>query len=118
MRPTFDTPVVGSMFTRLLACRPASSAGWPAARPACRGRRSRTAGIRDPYGRRSHRELPLTSRDAFSEPGEDGERWIVVDYKTDARPGSHVAYRAQVQIDARVLARATGRPVKGVLFVV
>ncbi len=55
---------------------------------------------------------------AFAEPGRGGERWIVVDYKTDPRPESHDAYRAQVLIYARALARATGRPVTGVLLAV
>jgi ATP-dependent exoDNAse (exonuclease V) beta subunit len=81
-------------------------------------------------GGRCYRELPLTGRDAggaymdgvadlaFAEPGRGGERWIVVDYKTDPRPESHDAYRAQVLIYARALARATGRPVTGVLLAV
>jgi ATP-dependent helicase/nuclease subunit A len=47
-----------------------------------------------------------------------GESWVVVDYKTDARPEAHDAYRAQVQIYARALAAATGRPVRGVLLAV
>jgi ATP-dependent helicase/nuclease subunit A len=79
---------------------------------------------------RCFRELPLTYRDpaggfvdgvadlAFAEPGDGGERWIVVDYKTDARPGSIDAYRAQVGLYADALARATGRPVTGVLLAV
>ena len=79
-------------------------------------------------GGRCYRELPLTGRDpggafvdgvadlAFAEPARGGERWIVVDYKTDARPESHDAYRAQVLIYARALARATGLPVTGVLL--
>jgi len=81
---------------------------------------------------RCHRELPLTCCDAtgafvdgvadlaFAEPDPErsSERWIVVDYKTDARPDSHDAYRAQVHIYARALARATGLPVTGVLLAV
>ena len=77
-----------------------------------------------------HRELPLTTRDArgafvdgvadlaFLEPTADGDRWVVVDYKTDAQPGANDAYRAQVRFYARALAAATGRPARGVLFVV
>ncbi|HTE49612.1 MAG TPA: UvrD-helicase domain-containing protein [Kofleriaceae bacterium] len=77
-----------------------------------------------------HRELPLTTCDptgafidgvadlAFTEPSAEGDRWIVVDYKTEARRGSHAAHAAQVRLYARALARATGQPATGVVLVV
>jgi ATP-dependent helicase/nuclease subunit A len=79
---------------------------------------------------RCFRELPLGYRDpsgpfvdgvadlAFCEGPAGGERWVVVDYKTDAHTGSSEAYRAQIHLYARALAHITGRPVTGILFAV
>ncbi|HWM86173.1 MAG TPA: UvrD-helicase domain-containing protein [Kofleriaceae bacterium] len=79
---------------------------------------------------RCHRELPLAFRSptgafvdgvadlAFAEPAEGGERWVVVDYKTDSRPGANDAYRAQVLLYAEALASATGQPATGILLAV
>lgn len=47
---------------------------------------------------------------------EDGS-WVVVDFKTDADPGSDLdVYRRQVTVYARALAFATGRSARGVLL--
>ena len=48
---------------------------------------------------------------------EESERWIVVDFKTDAEIGDRLdAYKRQVGIYADAIARATGRPAVGALF--
>jgi ATP-dependent exoDNAse (exonuclease V) beta subunit len=43
----------------------------------------------------------------------DGASWTVIDYKTDRRERRNVA---QVQIYALALQRATGLPVRGIVF--
>ena len=69
---------------------------------------------------RCRRELPVM----FSDAGdvcegvvdlafEDGERWIVVDFKTDRSPAaSEALYAHQVSLYAEAVARATGRMVE------
>lgn len=48
---------------------------------------------------------------------DDGEEWVVVDFKTDVEmAGAEAAYRRQVAIYAEAVARVTGRPTKGVLL--
>jgi ATP-dependent exoDNAse (exonuclease V) beta subunit len=43
--------------------------------------------------------------------------WVVVDFKTDAEiAGAEEAYRRQVALYAHAVARATGRPARGVLL--
>jgi ATP-dependent helicase/nuclease subunit A len=50
---------------------------------------------------------------AFRTP--DG--WVVVDFKTDADPGEALdAYRGQIRLYARAIARATGQPASGLLL--
>jgi ATP-dependent exoDNAse (exonuclease V) beta subunit len=47
----------------------------------------------------------------------DADGWTVVDFKTDAELGARAAvYRRQVALYARAIARATGRPARGVLL--
>ena len=43
----------------------------------------------------------------------DGERWTVIDYKTDRQENRNVA---QVQTYALALHRATGLPVRGIVL--
>jgi ATP-dependent exoDNAse (exonuclease V) beta subunit len=48
---------------------------------------------------------------------EDGNRWVVVDFKTDADPAEALeAYTGQVRLYAQAIARATGRPASGILL--
>ena len=49
---------------------------------------------------------------AFREPSG----WTVVDFKTDARPGEHPQYAAQLQLYCEAITAATGQPAKGVLL--
>jgi ATP-dependent helicase/nuclease subunit A len=75
-------------------------------------------------GRACHRELPLSvvmngvlidgqADLAF----DDGDEWVVVDFKTDAEIGdSEEAYRRQIALYVEALAKATGRPARGVLL--
>jgi len=74
-----------------------------------------------PQGASRYRELPVVVRLADGRVVEgrvdfawrDGERWTVVDYKTDRRPGRNVA---QLQVYGLALERATGGKVKGVVL--
>jgi ATP-dependent helicase/nuclease subunit A len=74
-----------------------------------------------PDGAARHRELPVVVQLADGRVVEgrvdfawsDGERWTVVDYKTDRRPGRNVA---QLQVYGLALARATGMTVRGVVL--
>ena len=43
---------------------------------------------------------------------------MVVDFKTDARPGESAAYAAQLALYAEAIARATGEPAEAVLLAV
>ena len=48
---------------------------------------------------------------------EDGGAWTVVDFKTDVElAGRLEEYRRQVALYAQAIARATGRPARGVLL--
>jgi hypothetical protein len=74
-----------------------------------------------PAGARRYRELPVMVRldDGTVVDGRidfawsDGESWTVIDYKTDRREKRNVA---QVQIYALALQRATGLPVRSLIF--
>jgi ATP-dependent exoDNAse (exonuclease V) beta subunit len=56
---------------------------------------------------------------AFQEADEEGPRWTVVDFKTDAEIGSRRdVYAAQVQLYVDAVSRATGEPAEGLLLVV
>ena len=55
---------------------------------------------------------------AFSEPGEGGVHWTVVDFKTDARPELEAKYQHQLQLYAAAIAAATGRPASAVVLAV
>ena len=47
----------------------------------------------------------------------DADGWTVIDWKTDVELGTRLAdYRRQVALYARAIARATGRPARGVLL--
>ena len=48
----------------------------------------------------------------------DEGRWVVVDFKTDARPGEVDAYRAQLAFYAEAIGAATGLPAEAVLLAV
>jgi len=76
-------------------------------------------------GGRCHREMPVSFTDSagaviegivdLAYETEDG--WTVVDFKTDADWDANVdVHRRQVQLYARGIALATGRPVRGVLL--
>jgi ATP-dependent exoDNAse (exonuclease V) beta subunit len=75
-------------------------------------------------GRACHRELPLSVvRDGVLIDGQadlafdDGDEWVVVDFKTDAEIGeAEDAYRRQVALYVSALTNATGRPGRGVLL--
>jgi ATP-dependent exoDNAse (exonuclease V) beta subunit len=75
-------------------------------------------------GRACHRELPLSvMMDGVLIDGQadlafdDGDEWVVVDFKTDAEIGdSEEAYRRQVALYVEALTKATGRPARGVLL--
>jgi ATP-dependent exoDNAse (exonuclease V) beta subunit len=68
-----------------------------------------------------HRELPVMVRlaDGTLVDGRidfawsDGERWTVVDYKTDRREKRRVA---QVQVYGLALQKSTGLPVRGLVL--
>jgi len=48
---------------------------------------------------------------------ENGDGWVVVDFKTDADPAEALeAYARQVRLYATAIARATGRPAHGILL--
>jgi len=48
---------------------------------------------------------------------DDGERWVVVDFKTDVEiAGAEESYRRQIALYVEAIARATGRPASGVLL--
>ncbi len=74
-----------------------------------------------PDGARRYRELPVMVRldDGTLADGRidfawsDGERWTVIDYKTDRQENRNVA---QVQTYALALHRATGLPVRGIVL--
>ncbi len=74
-----------------------------------------------PDGARRYRELPVMVRldDGTLADGRidfawsDGERWTVIDYKTDRQEKRNVA---QVQTYALALHRATGLPVRGIVL--
>jgi len=51
---------------------------------------------------------------AFREGGE----WVIVDFKTDARPDSHPQYAAQLQLYCRAITAATGLPARAALLAV
>ncbi len=56
---------------------------------------------------------------AFAEPSPDGDRWTVVDFKTDAAlDGLRAIYETQVRLYATAIATATGRPVSAALLIV
>jgi ATP-dependent exoDNAse (exonuclease V) beta subunit len=72
-----------------------------------------------------YRETPVTLRldDGTIVEGhvdlafEDGNGFVVVDFKTDRElDGAVDRYRAQVQIYAAAIARATGRPARAILM--
>ena len=54
----------------------------------------------------------------FVEQSADGPRWIVIDFKTDADPGSELRYAAQVALYVQAIERATGQPATGILLAV
>ncbi|MBS2020952.1 MAG: PD-(D/E)XK nuclease family protein, partial [Deltaproteobacteria bacterium] len=54
----------------------------------------------------------------FLERGPEGERWIVVDYKTDVAPEAEAKYTHQLALYAHAIARATGLPCEALLFAV
>jgi len=91
-----------------------------AAADAARGAFARAAGA-VPAGSEAYWELPVTVRleDGRMVEGRidfawnDGERWTVVDYKTDRRERRNVA---QLQVYGLALARATGLAVSGVVL--
>ncbi|MEO8752952.1 MAG: PD-(D/E)XK nuclease family protein [Casimicrobiaceae bacterium] len=74
-----------------------------------------------PEDARRYRELPVVVRldDGTLFDGRidfawsDGERWTVIDYKTDRREKRNVA---QVRVYALALQRATGIPVRGIVL--
>ncbi len=73
-------------------------------------------------GRRVLREAPLslvvdgTLVDGQADIAyETSEGWVVLDFKTDVSLVSDDAYRRQVALYAEALARATGRPARGVI---
>jgi ATP-dependent exoDNAse (exonuclease V) beta subunit len=75
-------------------------------------------------GHACHRELPLSIViDGVLIDGQadlvfdDGEGWVVVDFKTDAEIGeADDVYRRQIALYAAALMKATGRPARGVLL--
>ena len=74
-----------------------------------------------PTGATRHRELPVMVRltDGTLVDGRvdfawsDGERWMVVDYKTDRREKRHVG---QLQVYGLALQRATGQSARGIVL--
>jgi ATP-dependent exoDNAse (exonuclease V) beta subunit len=74
-----------------------------------------------PEGAKRYRELPVMVRleDGTVVDGRidtawlDGERWTVIDYKTDRREKRNVA---QVQLYGLALQRATGLPARGIVL--
>ena len=84
----------------------------------------RAAAAADAAGR-CYRETPVTLRTADGGLVEghvdlafdDGDGFVVVDFKTDRElDGALDRYTAQVQVYAGAIARATGRPARGVLL--
>jgi ATP-dependent exoDNAse (exonuclease V) beta subunit len=74
---------------------------------------------------RCRRETPVACREADGSlvegvldlAFEDTEGWTVVDFKTDAEIGGELGrYRRQVALYASIVARATGKNVRGVLM--
>ena len=65
----------------------------------------------------SHDDGPLGEGVAVLAFDEDGQGWTVVDFKTDRdlRRGVEI-YRRQVGLYAEAIAKATGRPARGVLM--
>jgi ATP-dependent exoDNAse (exonuclease V) beta subunit len=54
----------------------------------------------------------------FREEGSSGPRWMVIDFKTDGRPGARAAYAAQLALYAEAISRATGEPAEAALLAV
>jgi ATP-dependent exoDNAse (exonuclease V) beta subunit len=84
----------------------------------------RAAAAADAAGR-CYRETPVTLRTAdgglveghVDLAFEDGDGFVVVDFKTDRElEGALDRYTAQVQVYAGAIARATGKPARGVLL--
>jgi ATP-dependent exoDNAse (exonuclease V) beta subunit len=83
--------------------------------------REALAALAIPEGARRYRELPVMVRleDGTLVDGRvdcawtDGERWTVVDYKTDRREKRNLA---QIRLYALALERATGQPVRAVVL--
>ena len=56
---------------------------------------------------------------AFAESAGDGDRWTVVDFKTDAAlDGLRAIYETQVRLYATAITTATGRPASAALLIV
>jgi len=56
---------------------------------------------------------------AFPEPIAAGERWVVVDFKTDADISARLGeYRLQLLLYLRAIGRSTGAQARGVLMCV
>ena len=54
---------------------------------------------------------------AFPERIAEGERWVVVDFKTDADIAGRLdEYRLQLLLYLRAIGRSTGAPARGVLM--
>jgi ATP-dependent exoDNAse (exonuclease V) beta subunit len=54
---------------------------------------------------------------AFREPGDEGARWTVVDFKTDVElEGRRGKYETQVLLYVRAISEATGEPALGCLL--
>ncbi len=76
-----------------------------------------------PNGVGEVREPLLRENDAAIVDGQadlvwdDGDEWVVVDFKTDVEmAGAEDTYRRQVAVYVEAIARATGRPARGVLL--
>ena len=75
-------------------------------------------------GRPCRREAPITIRDGetlidgqIDLAFDDGESWVVVDFKTDAELGeSEDVYRRQIALYAGALSRLTGRPARATIL--
>ena len=48
----------------------------------------------------------------------DAQGWVVVDFKTDARPGDHLHYAAQLRLYCAAVEAATSLPARGALLAV
>jgi len=55
---------------------------------------------------------------AFREQTDEGPRWVVVDFKSDARPGEQARYRSQIAAYVEAIRAATGEPGRGVILAV